>query len=93
MSVLAIDHAGRPVGAARRHFREPLLVLTPDGAPAPERPADGPGPHAGQAGVSPMAIRTARPRTWPNMVKPRTAGVASAGTPMDSTSRACTTTK
>jgi GNAT superfamily N-acetyltransferase len=35
-SVLALDHDGRPVGAAWWHFREPLLVVTPDGAPVPE---------------------------------------------------------
>ena len=35
-SVLALDHDGHPVGAAWWHFREPLLVVTPDGAPVPE---------------------------------------------------------
>jgi GNAT superfamily N-acetyltransferase len=34
--VLATDHDGRPLGAAWWHFREPLLVVTPDGAPVPE---------------------------------------------------------
>jgi GNAT superfamily N-acetyltransferase len=35
-SVLALDRGDRPVGAAWWHFREPLLVVTPDGAPVPE---------------------------------------------------------
>jgi len=35
-SVLALDHDGRPVGAAWWHFREPSLLVTPDGAPVPE---------------------------------------------------------
>jgi GNAT superfamily N-acetyltransferase len=35
-SVLATDHGGHPVGAAWWHFREPLLVVAPDGAPVPE---------------------------------------------------------
>jgi GNAT superfamily N-acetyltransferase len=35
-SVLALDHDGHPVGAAWWHFREPLLLVTPDGAPVPE---------------------------------------------------------
>ncbi|WP_433273718.1 N-acetyltransferase family protein [Pseudonocardia xinjiangensis] len=35
-SVLALDHGGHPVGAAWWHFREPLLVVTPDGTPVPE---------------------------------------------------------
>ena len=39
-------------------------------------------PLRSQAGISAVAVRTARPRTWPNIVKLRTAGVASAGTPM-----------
>jgi len=34
--VLALDHNSRPVGAAWWHFREPLLVVTPDGTPVPE---------------------------------------------------------
>jgi GNAT superfamily N-acetyltransferase len=36
MSVLAVDDDGRPVGAAWWHFREPLLLVAPDGAPVPE---------------------------------------------------------
>ncbi len=35
-SVLALGHDGRPVGAAWWHFREPWLLVTPDGAPVPE---------------------------------------------------------
>jgi GNAT superfamily N-acetyltransferase len=35
-SVLALDHDEGPVGAAWWHFREPLLVVSPDGAPVPE---------------------------------------------------------
>jgi GNAT superfamily N-acetyltransferase len=35
-SVLALDHDGHPVGAAWWHFREPLLVVSPDGAAVPE---------------------------------------------------------
>jgi GNAT superfamily N-acetyltransferase len=35
-AVLALDHAGRPVGAAWWHFRECPLVVTPDGAQVPE---------------------------------------------------------
>jgi GNAT superfamily N-acetyltransferase len=35
-SVLALDHDGNPVGAAWWHFRKPLLIVTPDGAPVPE---------------------------------------------------------
>ena len=35
-SLLALHHDGHPVGAAWWHFREPLLVVTPDGAPVPE---------------------------------------------------------
>ena len=35
-SVLAVDHDGRPVGAAWWHLRECSLVVTPDGAPVPE---------------------------------------------------------
>ncbi len=35
-SVLALDQDGLPVGAAWWHFRQPLLVVTPDGAPVPE---------------------------------------------------------
>lgn len=34
--MLAIDHDGRPVGAAWWHFREPSLVVAPDGSPVPE---------------------------------------------------------
>ncbi len=45
----------------------------------------------GQAGVSAVAVRIARPRMWRAMVKPRKAGVESAGMAMFSTSRACTT--
>ena len=44
-SVLALDHDGQAIGAAWWHFRESLLVATPDGAPVPElvvavRPTD-----------------------------------------------------
>lgn len=35
-SVLALDAAGHPVGAAWWHFREPRLVVTPEGTPVPE---------------------------------------------------------
>ena len=31
-AVLALDHDGHPVGAAWWHFRDPPLVVTPDGA-------------------------------------------------------------
>jgi GNAT superfamily N-acetyltransferase len=34
--VLALDDDGRPVGAAWWQFREPRLLVTPDGAPVPE---------------------------------------------------------
>ncbi|WP_219419671.1 GNAT family N-acetyltransferase [Pseudonocardia nigra] len=34
--MLALDHDDHPVGAAWWHFREPLLLVTPDGAPVPE---------------------------------------------------------
>jgi GNAT superfamily N-acetyltransferase len=35
-SVLALDHDRHRVGAAWWHFREPLLIAAPDGAPIPE---------------------------------------------------------
>jgi GNAT superfamily N-acetyltransferase len=35
-AVLALDPDGHPVGAAWWHFREPPLVMTPDGAQVPE---------------------------------------------------------
>ncbi len=35
-SLLALDDAGRPVGAAWWRVREPALVVAPDGAPVPE---------------------------------------------------------
>ena len=35
-SVLALDDGGRPVGAAWWTFREPPLLVPPDGAPVPE---------------------------------------------------------
>jgi GNAT superfamily N-acetyltransferase len=34
--VLALDDGGRPVGAAWWTFREPPLLVAPDGAPVPE---------------------------------------------------------
>lgn len=44
-AVLALDHEGRPVGAAWWHLRDRPLLVMPDGAPVPElvvavRPAD-----------------------------------------------------
>lgn len=35
-AVLALDHDGRPIGAAWWQFREPPLVVAPDGVPVPE---------------------------------------------------------
>ena len=43
--------------------------------------------------ISAVTVSTARPRMWLAILKPRNAGVASAGTPMLSTSRAWTTKK
>ncbi len=70
-----------------------FLLEFQDGAQVHLRGVDELRHAAGQARVSAVAVRTARPRMWPAMVKPRTAGVASGGTPMVSTSRACTTMK
>ena len=46
-----------------------------------------------QPAISAVTVNTARPRMWLAMLKPRNAGVASAGTPMLSVSRAWTTKK
>ena len=43
--------------------------------------------------ISAVTVRTARPRMWLAMLNPRNAGLASAGTPMLSTSSAWTTKK
>jgi hypothetical protein len=42
------------------------------------------------ADISAVATMVARPSVCPDMRKPRYAGVPSLGTPMSSTSRACT---
>ncbi len=81
------------LGDAGAHGGHALLPEFQDDAEIHLRGVDQSGHAAGQAEVSAVAVRTARARMWPAMVNPRTAGVASAGTPMASTSRACTTTK
>ncbi len=80
------------LGDAGAHGGHAFLLELQDGAEIRLGGVDESGHAVCRAGVSAVAVRTARPRMWPAMVKPRTAGVASAGTPMDSTSRACITT-
>lgn len=63
-SLLALDDDGRPVGAAWWHFREPPLLVAPDGAPVPEIvvavvPADR-GRGTGRRLLDALAAHTAR---------------------------------